>query len=484
MSVAIELAPRAAVYVRISRDDEDRGGAGLGVKRQERDARKLAERRGWQIAEIYVDNDVSAYSGRRRPAYERLLADVEAGHVDVVLAWHPDRLHRSPLELEAFIDLLERGNVAVETVQAGRIDLATPAGRMQARTLGNVARYESEHRAERIRSKHRELAENGKLSGGGRRPFGFEPDRRTHRLAEAELIREAARRVLGGESLWAITRDWTERGVATSTGAPWSTTAIKSFLLAPRTAGLRQLRDVTAKAVWDPILDETTWKRVGAILTDPARKRQRATRRYLLAGVVRCGRCGVLMTSAPRQRSTGGGKRGVKIRHKGEPTQRAYGCPVQSRGGCGGVFILADEVERFVSDAVRYRLRGNRLARARARLAKGSDGGLTSQIEADEALLAELGRDYADRKIGRQAFHAAAARTQAHIDEARRLLAARDRPDVLRGLGDIDAEWDGLGLERQRAIIEALLADVRIHPATGPRSRFDPNRIEFGKWRA
>jgi site-specific DNA recombinase len=85
------------------------------------------------------------------PAYERLLADIEAGRIDAVIAWHPDRLHLSPVELEVFIDLVERSGVRVETAQAGRVDLATPAGRMNALMLGTVARYESEHKSDRIR---------------------------------------------------------------------------------------------------------------------------------------------------------------------------------------------------------------------------------------------------------------------------------------------------------------------------------------------
>ncbi len=71
-----QSARLAAVYVRIS---QDRGGAGLGVDRQENECRALAERLGWRVIEVFGDNDLSAFSGRRRPAYERMLHDIEAG---------------------------------------------------------------------------------------------------------------------------------------------------------------------------------------------------------------------------------------------------------------------------------------------------------------------------------------------------------------------------------------------------------------------
>ena len=62
----------AGVYARISSDVE---GTGQGVDRQVRDCRELATRLGWVVGEEYVDNDISAYSGKRRPAYERLMED-------------------------------------------------------------------------------------------------------------------------------------------------------------------------------------------------------------------------------------------------------------------------------------------------------------------------------------------------------------------------------------------------------------------------
>jgi len=86
---------RAGVYLRQSRDQN---GTGLAVARQREDCLKLCRERGWEPTE-YVDNDVSAYSGKRRPSYERMLIDIAAGKLDAVVVWDLDRLHRRPLEL-------------------------------------------------------------------------------------------------------------------------------------------------------------------------------------------------------------------------------------------------------------------------------------------------------------------------------------------------------------------------------------------------
>src|SRR5829696_8102553 len=135
------LRRRAAIYTRIS---QDRTGAGFGIERQETDCRALAERLGWEIVAVHADNDLSAYSGKPRPGYRALLADLRAGVADAVVVWHTDRLHRHPSELEEYIQTCEPRGVPTQTVKAGPIDLATPTGRAVARTVGAWARFEVE----------------------------------------------------------------------------------------------------------------------------------------------------------------------------------------------------------------------------------------------------------------------------------------------------------------------------------------------------
>ncbi len=114
-------------YERISDDQEDEstGDRGAGVTRQEEALELLCQMLSksgpstWTIHRHYTDNDVSAYSGKPRPQYAALMQAVEAGQVDMVVAWDPDRLHRSPAELEDFITAVERAGVEVVTLQAG-----------------------------------------------------------------------------------------------------------------------------------------------------------------------------------------------------------------------------------------------------------------------------------------------------------------------------------------------------------------------------
>ncbi|MEI6404033.1 MAG: recombinase family protein, partial [Actinomycetota bacterium] len=73
---------QAGIYTRISSDPD---GTAQGVTRQLEDCRKLAAARGWTVVDEYVDNDVSAYSGKRRPEYERLMTDVTSGRIGAVV---------------------------------------------------------------------------------------------------------------------------------------------------------------------------------------------------------------------------------------------------------------------------------------------------------------------------------------------------------------------------------------------------------------
>src|SRR3954451_2436961 len=220
MAVAVRAsALRAGIYARIS---SDREGDLLGVTRQIEDCRREAERRRFVVDDVYVDDDISAWSGKLRPEFERMVDDLRSRRIGAVLVWHLDRLTRHPRELEAFMDLCEELQVELGCV-TGDVDLGSHIGRLTARMLGGLARYESDHKSERIRRKHEELALSGKVSGGGSRPYGYETDKRRLRPAEAAIVQECARRFRAGESLRSIAGDLNARAVPSASGGKWST---------------------------------------------------------------------------------------------------------------------------------------------------------------------------------------------------------------------------------------------------------------------
>lgn len=455
---------RAGIYCRISRDSERDG---LGVARQEKDCRQLAKRRGWDVAAVFVDNDVSAYSGKARPEYGRLVEAIKNREVDVVVAWHGDRLHRHPRELEDFIDVLDATGALVATVSGADFDLSTSDGRAMARVVGAFSRKESEDKSRRLKAKHLQLAEAGRMNGGGR-AFGFNEDRRTVRGDEADYVREAAGRVLAGETLRGVCRDWNTRGVATVTGKPWTTTVLRRILTAGRTCGWREHHgDLVAAGDWTAILDRATVDRLRRILLDPHRRTSTArSPRYLLSGVARCGRCGGKMVGRPRE----------------DKTPR-YVCPTgPGFTGCGKTFVLAGPLDELVAEMVFEAVDGPEFDAALRALAAESAGHDPADDLGDvENRLEELAAMWAAGEIGRPEWMAARKPLEARAEAARRQLAHQTGTGALDGFhgqpGALRDAWGTLPVERRRAIVASVLEAVTVGPGRRGYNRFDPARF-------
>lgn len=464
------VAVRVGVYARIS---SDREGDQLGVRRQIEDCKRLALQRGWEVADVYVDDDISAWSGKRRPGYELLLDDLRLRRIDGVVVWHIDRLLRHPRDLEAFLDLCDEAGTDKLGCVTGEVDLGSHTGRLTARMLGGLARYESDHKSERILRKHEELALAGKISGGGSRPFGYEADKLTVRPDEAAVIRDCATKFLAGASIRAICTDLNQAGVVTATGGEWTPQSLRRMLGSARISGQRERRgEIVATAQWPAIITPAQTARIRATLADPERRTNKTARRYLLVRLLRCGLCGESLVARPR---SGG--------------QRRYAC---ARGpglsGCGHVYINADQVEAFVVEAVLWRLDSPELTAAlRAPRDEPDAERLQHETEDAQAQLTELADAYGNKLIGLPEWLAARKPIEARLTAARKQLAKASRTSALEDhLGDsagLRERWQTLDLTRQRAIVAAVLDHTTVAPGRPGYNKFDPQRLT-PVWRA
>lgn len=464
------LKPSAvAVYARISLDAE---GTGLGVARQVADCRELAAREGWTIAEEYIDNDISAYSGKRRPAYERMLADLQDGLRDAVVVYHSDRLTRRPIELEQFLDVVNAAGVKhVRFASGADVNIGSGDGLMVLRIMGAVAAAESASKGRRAKRKMDEVAAAGMPHGGRYRPFGYEADRITVREDEAKVIRAMVARYLAGESLRSLTT-WVEStGVPSVAGKPWRTTTVRLILGSARIAGLRSHRGhVIGQAVWAAIISEADRDRVLAKMEQRTSTRERTPRTYLLSGLVHCGRCDGKLFSSRR------------------PDARRYVCMGgPDHGGCGKMTIVAEPLEELVTAAVLYRLDSPQLAEVLQGHAAQDEqtAALSEQLVADRAQLAELAQMFAVREIGRVEWLTAREAIDARVSDTERRLARMTRNDALDGVvgngAALSATWAELSLSRQHAIVKAVMDRAVVAP--GKRSPvFNPERVDL-VWR-
>lgn len=163
---------QAIIYCRIS---DDREGREYGVERQEAHCRKLAARRGWHVAAVLVDNDITGTGRKQRPGYDRLLDMLRDGTANAILAVSDKRLNRSYRNAFALLDLIQERDIAVEFTKGGPINMNTAEGRGIARRKAIDAQEESEEIGERVADAKADNVKRGEFRGGGR-PFGFEAD--------------------------------------------------------------------------------------------------------------------------------------------------------------------------------------------------------------------------------------------------------------------------------------------------------------------
>lgn len=464
----------AAVYTRLS---VDRDGDKVGIAIQEAKCRQVTDLKDWPVAKVYTDRGASAGKVTvRRPAFERLKADIKADRVDAVVVYAYSRGFRRLREYLEFMELCdEHGVVFVSATEP--IDTSTDIGRLVVNLLVSIAEMEWRVKRQRILDWHDDRAHAGKHTGGGTRAFGFERDGITVHRDEAKLIREAARRVLKGDTLYGICQDWTSRGVLTPAGGTWRTGTLKRFLTSARIAGLREHHgDGPVKATWKAIIDKPTHERVREVL-NRRNGTGKAGRRYLLTGIAHCGLCGERLVARPRA-----------------DKRRAYVCASGPNfKGCGKIRSLAEPLEDLVFGEAYGTWSQPEI---QATLAPDVDRAarLSDELARDVAALDRLKHDYyveglitdRDEYLAlRREVEQRMGKIEVQLDE----LGRRTRYDWDAWTKRADAfeekGWEALTPEEfdaSREIVDTVVERVVVHPAVRGRNTFDPTRVEI-VWR-
>ncbi|WP_328680014.1 recombinase family protein [Streptomyces sp. NBC_00322] len=461
---------RAVIYARVSLDVP---GEGRSVERQLEACRQLCELRGWAVVAERVDNSISASTGKERPAWKSVLAMVEAREVDLIVAWHIDRMTRSMLDLEELILLAENAGVGVATA-SGDLDLTTDVGRMVARILAAVARAEVERKGARQKLANAARAAEGDVHFGGVRPFGYTNDRITIIPKEADAIRKAAVDVLAGKPLAQVAREWSDDGLVSSRAeigwekgkrkpkAGWSARGVKNVLVNPRYAGIRVYNgDEVGTGVWDKILELENYLALVQLLVDPDRKmgenagRNGRKPQSLVTGIGECETCQETVRAASNR-----GELTYSCRMSHVHTNRAY---VDTR-------VHGEMIDRLSRPGVLALLApsgDNKAEEARADVEK-------AQVKLDrlaKLLAADLMTD--------EQFITATATAREKMKKAEAVLTKAGTGALTVGLDlgtpKVKEQWLELPLERQRKLVEALLK-VTLVPRG--RKRREPKPLE------
>ncbi|MGH2683793.1 MAG: recombinase family protein [Actinomycetota bacterium] len=483
--------PRAAVYLRISRDSEQDGA---GIERQRKDCTALARRAGLDVVEVYAENSRSAFSGRRRPQWDRMLEAVKDGRVSVVLAWANDRLYRRVQDQIALMEALRSHGGKIVTVKDGEADPTSDSGRMTMTILASVAAFESERKGERQKRKHEEIAAAG-LWNGGPRPFGYRPVKVKGGTSlkpvpeEAVAIREAAAAILSGEGLRTVARRWNEAGLRTPLagrkpsdprppygGNLWQAKAVKGVLTSPMITGQREHRGSLTKAKWSPIVDRRTWKRLVAEFARRADDAEamfgRPDRpRYLLTGILRC-TCGAPLNGNPNNGTAAYACLSEEHKTKHGPRVRVTARAIEEH-----ILTMAAGMERDRTE-VRDPGEAPELQRALDEIDEKRSAFLrkAARLDMDEA---DISDGLADLNGERQRLEDRLAE-EVTSHEPLTWTELADQIDAY--VADEAADEEFFRDPETRAWVESLVERVEVRPAVRGRNRFDPSRFKF-VWR-
>ena len=353
-----------AIYTRKSHEEGlEQEFNSLDAQRESAEAYIESQRlQGWRALPDRYDDGGFSGGDMERPGLQRLLADVDAGKVDVIVVYKIDRLSRSLLDFMKMIERFNEQGVSFVSVTQ-HFNTTDPAGRMFLGILITFAQYEREVIAERIRDKVAAAKRRGKYCGGPA-ILGYDVDRERKELLvnpeEAPLVKHIFKRFTQLGSAKALAAELNEQGYHTKSwttkkgnhrpGSPWNTGHIYRLL------GNRTYRgEVVHKGKGYPgeheaIVSKGLWEKVQAVLSENTRARQTKARTKFISpfqGVVRCGHCDGAMGLTYTQK---GPRRYTYYHCAKDAKRRGQPLPAQARPGRGHREGRAGATERGLSN--------------------------------------------------------------------------------------------------------------------------------------
>lgn len=345
----------ARCYLRVSTEDQAKEGYSLGAQRDRLAA--FATSQGWQVAEFYVDEGISA-KDMNRPALQRLLKEVSKG--EVVLVYKLDRLTRSVGDLDHLLRRWEGEGVLFRSCTED-FNTTTAAGRLFIRLVADLAQWERENLAERTRMGMVKRAQEGEWNGGAT-PFGYKAMETGERVGQkarkalvpdenAPVIREIYERYVAGQGMRQITL-WLnrEKGLKSTRGGQFTDATVSGILKNPVYCGLaawnwggkngpRNPEAVVAEGKHPAIVSRELWEQAQKVREGRQSLPPRhATGGNILTGIGRCGACGAFLKMN---------------RQSGDKERRYYRCGnYATKGTCRVSGLSADQVEANFVDAV------------------------------------------------------------------------------------------------------------------------------------
>jgi site-specific DNA recombinase len=480
---------RCAIYTRKSTDEGlDRDFNSLDAQREAAESYVASQRHeNWVLLQDRYDDGGYTGANTNRPGLQRLLEDVDAGKIDVVVVYKYDRLSRSMLDFLQLLERLKRRGVSFVSVSQ-RFDTSTPVGEMTLNILLSFAQFERQIIAERTRDKVHAARRRGRWTGG--MPilgYDVEAGKLVVNNDEADQVRAIFDLYLELRGLTAVVQElnrrgwrmksWTTRGGRQRRGSPWNKRSLHPLLRNPLYAGLQRLGDQTFKGDHKAILPKATWEAVQRIL-DGNRVNGGAEHRNqtgaLLRGLLWCSACGRQMIH-------------TWTKGRGGQLHRYYVCTRAQKEGvaaCPTRSMPAKKIESMVVAQIR-RVGSN--PELRRQTFESALAQLAAERRGQKAEVKRLERDFAGAKTdlarhvralaeaegpAAAALQDATAAAQERVAaiqarlagvQEREILADRtvvDEADVGRALGEFSELWSVLATPERERVTRLVLDRV------------------------
>lgn len=487
---------RVAILARVSRDSS---GIGRSVEEQVRDGRDWAARENWNVVDVITETgSASRFSTRTsRDQWDTAIRLVESGTIDALITWENSRATR---KLDGYAQL--RNACARNGVRWGYggklFDLSAREDRFRTGLDALLAEDEAERTSERVRRAIAANAVAGKPHGKNLYGYTRVHDATTRVLvsivpdpASAPIVQEAARRLLHGDTLYAVAADFNDRGIpprrpkrtAHREAEGWTPVAVKQMLNQPAYAGMRQHQgQIIGAAMWEPLIPLDEWTELQAVLNDPARRRVTPwSVTHLLTGIAECGHGDCLGRLVASRNSSVTSENGVRTRRH----YRNYRCRLSTHTS-----VAMKYADVIITEQAIERLSRPDFLEAASSHDAADDGTrreILAEIDGHRRWLAEvavLAEQERDLRLLRDQKRIVEPKIEAANRRLAALMKLDSRAADLAREVDIRNAWEQLDVDARREIIGSLMQIV-VHPATrrgarGLRQAMD--RIEI-RWR-
>ena len=288
----------------------------------------------WEYAGVYADEGITGTSTTHRTEFKRLIADCNAGKIDLVLVKSISRFARDTVDCLHTVRQLKEKGIAVR-FERENIDSTSEDGELLLTLLASFAQEESRSIGDNIRWGVRRRFTEG-IPNGHKAPYGYTWDGEMFRIihAEGKIVKEIYRRYLAGESAYAIAKSLAGRGVTGRQGRPIEQTTVKDILSNCSYTGTMALQKnyiseghirkrnkgelplYLVDGVFEPLVSKEDFDKVQEIRKRRAAQScNRNSVRMSFSGMVKCGCCG------------GGFSRRNAVKY------RRWGCDTRERKG-------------------------------------------------------------------------------------------------------------------------------------------------------